>query len=74
MFEGERHDWTHVQCTACWMQEFGLERVPHRIPNAPINGCCYCGTRTNAGIYRRVRPGSIAIACCPDIPGVLRGS
>lgn len=48
-------DWTHSICVTCWAQR-EPDRVPHQVRGAPSEPCCFCGARTEAGIYVRENP------------------
>lgn len=42
----------HAICGDCWVL-FNGNRIPARVTDAGINGCCYCGGVTNDGIFVR---------------------
>ena len=65
--DDDKHGWTHSQCTICWLNTEGLERIPHRVKNPHVTTCCYCGHPTISGIFRRERPGDPKIGHCPDV-------
>ncbi len=67
MSDDDKHGWNHLQCDRCWERYEG-DRTACRIRDEyrELGRCCYCGTLTRSGIYRRVRPGSPAIPYCAD--------
>lgn len=45
--------WTsHAICEDCWTL-FNGARIPVRVRDAGVNGCCYCGMATISGIFVR---------------------
>jgi len=48
-------DWTHAICRRCWKRR-EPERMPMCIVNPEEETCCFCGKKTNDGIYVRESP------------------
>lgn len=65
--DNDEHRWNHPQCAKCWFEEWGISRLPHRLPRPEREDCCFCGGPTMSGIFRRVEPGSFRIPFCPDL-------
>ena len=50
--------WNHPICDDCWA---ALEdgRRPYRLTEPEIERCCWCGSETTSGIYRREDPAEV---------------
>jgi hypothetical protein len=53
----------HSICDGCW-KLFNGNRLPTRLQNAGISGCCYCGGVTNGGIFVRAEREKAAHCVC----------
>lgn len=48
-------EWTHCICTTCWVNQ-NPGREPVRVRDDDAKPCCFCGQKTDAGIYTRCSP------------------
>ena len=47
--------WTHSICDECW-EQWHPEKNPVRIKGAELETCCFCGMKTDGGVYIRADP------------------
>lgn len=55
IFCGARHKWNHDMCWACWGL-FKPGQQPVRVEGGKMRKCCFCGAKSNSGIFVRHAP------------------
>lgn len=65
--ERAEHRYDHPQCGRCWFEEWGIGKMPARVPRPLRLTCCFCGGPTQGGIFTRADPTSFKIPFCPDL-------
>jgi hypothetical protein len=56
---------THAICAACY-EEKNPGRIPARIRGDDTRPCCFCGQKTNAGIYYRATDDDTPYCACRE--------
>ena len=50
--------WTHAICRTCWETQ-EPDRPVIDPGNVPAESCCWCGTPTTIGLYKRADPSEL---------------
>ncbi len=63
--------WNHRQCGDCWMKAHPYEegaqvQVPHQIIGLPSGTCCFCGNKSQLGIFVRHDPKKLSCTHKPE--------
>jgi len=68
-------NWTHAICNACW-KEIEPDREAARVSDMirKIEMCCWCGTPTASGIYRRENPQNPDLKFCAGNKHFVEGN